>query len=71
MCTDSEHEPAAPRGAKARPYIGVFFECCSVYQRVYRRAEQAEYVGRCPRCLRKVRARVGAGGTDARIFHAK
>ncbi len=53
-----------------RPYIGVFFECCGVYTRVYRRPGRMSYAGRCPNCLRTVRVRVGPDGTHSRIFRA-
>jgi len=62
---DSSNTPGSRR------YIGVLFECCGVYQRIYRRPEQAEYAGRCPRCLRSVCVRVGPDGTSARIFRAR
>ena len=60
----------ADPGADARPYIGILFECCGVYQRVYRRPGQAFYAGHCPKCLRPVRLRVAADGTTARLFRA-
>jgi len=50
--------------------VGIFFECCRVYVRVYRRPEQKQYLARCPRCLRVARLRVSPDGTDARFFHA-
>lgn len=54
-----------------RPYIGIWFTCCGVYQRVYRRPDVRVYNGRCPRCLRAVRLRVGPGGTSCRMFTAE
>ena len=54
-----------------RPFVGVHFECCNVYTRIYRDPHQREYVGRCPNCLRQVRLRVGKEGTTARMFHAR
>ncbi|MCH8805539.1 MAG: hypothetical protein IH986_05575 [Planctomycetes bacterium] len=54
-----------------RRYIGIHFECCGVYTRIYRRPDQTAYLGRCPRCLRTVRVRVGRGGTKARVFRAR
>jgi hypothetical protein len=61
-----EQQPASA----ARPYIGVFFECCGLYSRIYRHPDSAEYAGRCPRCLATVRAQVGPDGTTQRIFRA-
>ena len=54
----------------ARPFIGIYFECCGVYARIYRRPDQDAYRGRCPRCLRMVTVRVGPGGTSTRFFRA-
>ncbi|MGC4032949.1 MAG: hypothetical protein QM754_14675 [Tepidisphaeraceae bacterium] len=51
-----------------RPFISVFFKCCSVYQRVYRNADGKTYTGRCPKCLGQVRFVVGDGGTGERSF---
>lgn len=55
----------------ARPFIGVRFDCCGVYSRIYRRSDQREYRGRCPRCLRELNVPVGENGTSARIFRAE
>lgn len=54
-----------------RPYIGVLFECCGVYQRIYRHPDRMVYEGRCPRCLRPVRVRVGREGVSTRLFRAR
>ncbi len=55
---------------QSRPFVGVNFECCGFYQRIYLNAAGTAYEGRCPRCLAKVRLAVGPGGTSARIFRA-
>jgi len=56
------------RPARERPYLGIQFECCGAYARVYRREGESAYVGRCPRCLRVVRFRVDPSGTSHRFF---
>lgn len=53
-----------------RPWIAVTWKCCSVYSRVYRNREGTSYEGRCPKCAKPVKARVGPGGTDNRFFEA-
>jgi hypothetical protein len=72
---NSDHDEAAETAAGQeycpRPYIGVYFECCGVYARIYRQPDKRCYYGRCPRCLRTVRVRVGPEGTSARLFRAR
>ena len=52
----------------ARPFLSVQFDCCGVYQRIYRDPDGQHYTGRCPRCGLPVRFKVGDGGTDSRFF---
>jgi hypothetical protein len=63
--TDKGHAP--PRGV-ARPWLSALFACCQVYQRIYRDPSGREYRGACPRCGKRVRFRVGPGGTTSRSF---
>lgn len=57
--------------SKPRPYLGVQFECCNVYVRIYRNAQGTAYAGSCPRCMRPLRIPIGEGGTGARFFRAR
>lgn len=62
--------PDAAGVDRPRPYIGVQFECCAVYYRVYRNAAGTAYEGRCPRCGIAVKVPIGPEGTTARFFRA-
>jgi len=65
---DAEAADASQR--PARRWLGIHFECCGVYSRVYRNRAATAYEGRCPRCLRAVRILIGDDGIDARFFRA-
>ena len=54
-----------------RPYLQIQFDCCRVYQRVYRDRSGRFYLGRCPKCLRQIRFRIGPGGNSARRFRVR
>ena len=51
-------------------FLGIMFECCNVYGRIYKNKEGTHYVGRCPRCLREIKIRIAQGGTTNRFFSA-
>jgi hypothetical protein len=65
----SRDEPP-PSAATRRPYLSISFECCRVYQRIYRDPSDNAYRGHCPKCGKKVQIAVGPGGTAARFFRA-
>lgn len=54
-----------------RPWVGIRFECCGAYARIYRNLDGTAYRGCCPRCGAPVTLRVGPGGTNARFFLAE
>lgn len=51
-------------------YLGIMFNCCNIYARIYKNKEGTAYVGHCPKCMRKIRVPIGEGGTGQRIFNA-
>lgn len=68
---EPEPQNLAPIGSSKRKWIGVHFQCCQVYSRIYINKQQNAYEGQCPRCLRKVRAQIGPEGTANRFFKAR
>jgi hypothetical protein len=52
----------------ARPFVGVQFDCCGTYSRIYRNAAETAYVGNCPRCARKIELKIGPGGSSSRFY---
>ena len=53
-----------------RRFVGIHFQCCRVYSRVYVNPEGTAYAGHCPLLRRKLILKIGPGGTDARFFTA-
>ena len=52
-------------------FLGIQFECCGVYGRIYRDRAFRFYSGRCPRCLRRIEVPIGEGGSGQRFFRAR
>lgn len=66
----SEGDGAAHSRDGERMWVGVYYECCDAYSRVYRRREDLCYRGRCPRCGASVSIRVGPSGIAAKMLIA-
>ena len=54
-----------------KKFIGIMFDCCGVYGRLYPNKEGTAYVGRCPRCMRPIKIRIGEGGVGQRFFRGQ
>ncbi len=52
-------------------YLGIMFDCCHVYGRIYKNKDNTAYVGRCPKCMRSLKIPIGSGGTNRRFFNAQ
>ena len=53
-----------------KKFLGIMFECCNVYGRIYENKDKTAYIGRCPKCMCPIKIRIGQGGTDNRFFKA-
>ena len=55
---------------RGKPFLGIRFQCCRAYGRLYRNEQATAYEGCCPRCGAPVRVRIGPEGTSRRFFVA-
>ncbi|HVP06516.1 MAG TPA: hypothetical protein VMS71_01640 [Candidatus Acidoferrum sp.] len=62
--------PEKQSGQK-RPFIGVHFQCCKVYSRIYLNAAGTAFVGWCPKCAKKAEVKVSPTGSPTRFFTAE
>ena len=52
-------------------FIGILFECCNIYRRIYINGEKNAYEGKCPKCNREIKVKIGTEGTESRFFSAQ
>ena len=57
--------------SKPRPYIGMLFQCCHVYTRIYVNKTGTAYSGMCPKCGKAVRIKTGPGGSKSKFWTAE
>lgn len=57
--------------AEKRKFLGVIFQCCKVYSRLYVNKNKTAYSGACPRCGKRLELKIGPHGTDSRFFTAQ
>lgn len=50
--------------------LGVMFECCHIYRRIFKRPDGSAYEGRCPKCGHPARVLVGEGGSASRVWRS-
>jgi PHP family Zn ribbon phosphoesterase len=52
--------------------LGIKFNCCSVYNRIYINRAGTHYEGACPKCGRKIKIGIDPGrGVSSRFFETK
>lgn len=54
-----------------KKFLGILFECCGVYGRIYQNKDGTAYEGRCPKCIRAIRVPIGKNGTGQRFFRGR
>ena len=56
---------------KGKKFLGIMFECCNIYRRIYINKDGNAYEGRCPKCFSEIKIIIGPGGSEKRIFRAR
>ena len=67
---DDDADPPSPHTTVSggKRWLGILFNCCHVYGRIYKDAANRRYRGRCPSCGTAIDVPVGTGGTSRRFF---
>ncbi|MCP4640417.1 MAG: hypothetical protein GY851_08295 [bacterium] len=56
---------------RPRPYIGMLFQCCHVYTRIYLSRDGTQFAGNCPKCGTRAVVKAGTGGSKSRFWSAE
>ena len=56
---------------KGKKFLGIMFECCNIYRRIYINKDGNAYEGRCPKCFGEVKIIIGQDGSEKSIFRAR
>jgi len=54
-----------PVKERNRQFVGIIFDCCRKYGRLYVNDDGTAFEGHCPRCYRKVRVPIAEDGVAA------
>ncbi|MDA8745373.1 hypothetical protein N9N28_12120 [Rubripirellula amarantea] len=69
--TGSPQPNGAPSGEPTgEPFLGIRFDCCRTYGRIYRNRVRTHYEGRCPKCFKRLKVPIGKDGVGTRFFRA-
>ena len=52
----------------ARPFVGIIYDCCDTYGRLYLNRTSTAFEGHCPRCYRKVTVAAAENGSEDRFL---
>ena len=58
----------SPTKDTPRRFVGIMFDCCNIYGRLYLSKQRTAFEGRCPRCYRQVSVPASENGVDARFL---
>jgi len=56
---------------KKKPYVGMHYKCCKIYQRIYLNRRKTAFVGYCPKCTIKVELKVDPSGAKSKFFQVQ
>ncbi|MDA1190237.1 MAG: hypothetical protein O3A46_00975 [Candidatus Poribacteria bacterium] len=65
------NENPSSESKQKRPFLGIRFDCCGVYQRIYLNKAKTAFVGWCPRCTKRLEVKVSKDGSKNRFFSAQ